>query len=206
MSLLLAILASAPGATAPAALALQPGRSADHAATAAESRQLVGIFLDACVRGQTRLSREQAREIGYDEVPYSIRWNFRRDEPARFYRIREPLDSTLAIVTYDPPTKAGWEGRCALFSSHIKRPVAWKIIGESVPGGYVDKLRDDRRHYVLDVPQLRYRLTVGTGDYRYGTVVKLQTILYDEATAARLFDRQYRRLQSLRRHGAVERK
>lgn len=188
-----------------AAIALQAGPAVDHAATAAESRQLVGIFLDACVRGQTRLSREQAREIGYDEVPYSIRWNFRRDESARYYRISEPLDATLAIVSYDPPTKAGWAGRCALFSNHIKRPVAWKIIGESVPGGYVDKSRDDRGYYVLDVPQLRYQLTVGTGDFRYGTVVKLQTILYDEATAARLFDRQYRRLQSLRRHGVVKR-
>lgn len=187
-----------------AALAFLAGPAADHAATAAESRQLVGIFLDACVRGQTRLSREKAREISYEEVPISIRWNFRRDEPARFYRIREPLDATLAIVSYDPPTKAGWAGRCALFSSHIKRPVAWNLIGESVPGGYVDWSREDRRYYVLDVPQLRYRLTVGTGDNRYGTVVKLQTILYDEATAERLFDRQYRRLQRLRRHGMVK--
>lgn len=185
---------------------LQSGAAADHAATAAESRQLVNIFLDACVRGQTRLSREEAREISYDEIPYSIRRNFRRDETGRFYRIRKPLDATLAIISYDPPTKDGWVGRCALFSSHIKRPVAWKIIGESVPGGYVDPLRDDRVHYVLDVPQLRYRLTVGIGDFRYGTVVKLQTILYDEATAARLFDRQYRRLQSLRKHGGAERK
>jgi hypothetical protein len=189
-----------------AALSLQTGPAVDHAATAAESRQLVGIFLDACVRGQTRLAREAAREIGYDEVPLAIRWNFRRDEPARFYRIRDPLDATLAIVSYAPATKEGWVARCALFSSHIKRPVAWKIIGESVPGGYLDSSRDDRRYYVLDVPQLRYRLTVGTGDYRYGTVVKLQTILYDAATAARLFDRQYRRLQSLRKHGMVKQK
>ncbi|HEX8574420.1 MAG TPA: hypothetical protein VF759_16895 [Allosphingosinicella sp.] len=178
----------------------------DRAATAAESRQLVEIFLDACVRGQLRLSRQQASQIRYDEVPYSIRWNFRRDDPGRFYRIREPLDATLAILSYDPPTKDGWAERCLLFSNHIKRPVAWNIIAASVPGGVEEKSRDDLLHYVLDVPQLRYRITAGSGDYRYGIVVKLQTILYDEATAARLFDRQYRRLKSLRKHGMVKSK
>lgn len=187
-------------------LSLHAAPAVDRSATAAESRQLVGIFLDACVRGQTRLSREQAREIRFDEVPLQIRWNFRRDEAARFYRIREPLDATLAIVSYDPPTKDGWAARCALYSYHIKRPVAWNIIARSVPGGVEEKSREDRRYYVLDVPQLRYRITAGAGDYRYGIVVALQTVLYDEATAARLFDRQYRRLKSLRKHGMVRRK
>ena len=186
-------------------LLLATAAAADRPGPEAPWRQLVEIFLDACVRGQTRLSREQAREIRYDEVHEGIRWNFKRDEPVRFYRIREPLDATLAIGSYDPPTKDGWVGRCVLFSNHLKRQVAWKVVAASVPGGIDYRLREDLRYYVLDVPQLRYRLTAGTGDYRHGTVM-LQTILYDERTAARLFDRQYRRLQSLRKQGVVKRK
>jgi hypothetical protein len=119
-----------------AAMAL-PAAAPAPAPDAAEdsvTRQMVAMFVSACLDGQLRLSPDQGRQVSWRELSSRDRDDAKGSKSARYFKIVKPVPAMLVMADYDPPAPDGTVYLCMIDRPLLKLKEASRLINESLRG------------------------------------------------------------------------
>jgi hypothetical protein len=158
---------------------------------------VVDLFIDACVNGELRVSKEQAREISWSDLPHGPRAHVHElreiGSKGRIIEVDAPGPAYLATRKYDGRTRDGVLEKCYLVTNAIEYPVAVRRISEALNGPSASvPMSANQMSYQWDVPQQRYRVRVWKVLDGY---TAMRTTIVDEAAAAKGLAEQQKQIQ-----------
>ena len=138
--------------------------------------QVIGVFKDACINGQVKLSAVDSRPVSGKEVPEYIR-NFAvtKTGQQRIYRLSILPSTYLIVFGSDTPRSHDFENGCAVVTEYIDAYDFWTALTNVKAEGYRYKsAREYRLTKATEGWQLLVRRWDIFGEYRHQyTVARL---------------------------------